>query len=304
MSERFLLGVIEGFYGKPWTFDQRKRLFVREKEFDFKYFMYAPKDEAKHRRLWRELHDEIELLYLKELILGSIEQEINFVYAISPGLDMVYSSEQELNLLEAKLKQVYDLGCRHFALLFDDIDPQFSCSLDQKRFPSLAKAQVYVSNHIYKVFSSDCYFMFCPTEYCASRAYPTLEDSNYLQTIGNELCQAFDVLWTGEKVVPETITTQHIKSVRKILKRKPLIWENLHANDYDPRRVFLGPYYGRDLGLVDEIAGVLSNPNNQFELNYIPLLSLSIWYKCAIQKQEYDIKKVCRTCIEKWTTEG
>ena len=40
------------------------------------------------------------------------------------------------------------------------------------------------------------------------------------------------------------ITVDSIKQLNKILKRKIMIWDNIHANDYDPKRVFLGPYKG------------------------------------------------------------
>ena len=31
----------------------------------------------------------------------------------------------------------------------------------------------------------------------------------------------------------------------QVIKRKPIIWDNLHANDYDLQRVYLGPYIGK-----------------------------------------------------------
>jgi hypothetical protein len=43
---------------------------------------------------------------LEELIRGAHSCEINFVYALSPGLDMVLSSEEEIFLLKAKMNQV------------------------------------------------------------------------------------------------------------------------------------------------------------------------------------------------------
>ncbi len=33
--------------------------------------------------------------------------------------------------------------------------------------------------------------------------------------------------------------------LKGILRRKPTIWDNLHANDYDQQRMYLGPYSGR-----------------------------------------------------------
>ncbi len=42
-----------------------------------------------------------------------------------------------------------------------------------------------------------------------------------------------------------------------MLRRKPLIWDNLHANDYDGRRFFCGPYSGRPPELRGEVSGLL-----------------------------------------------
>ena len=70
-------------------------------------YMYAPKDDDKHRHFWRVLYTEEEVAQLKQLIDRSKECKINFVYAISPGIDMMYSSAEELQILHFKLKQVY-----------------------------------------------------------------------------------------------------------------------------------------------------------------------------------------------------
>lgn len=59
-DEDFLSGVIEGFYGRPWSCDQRKDLFQQMQEFGFNCYVYAPKDDAKHRAEWRELYSEDE----------------------------------------------------------------------------------------------------------------------------------------------------------------------------------------------------------------------------------------------------
>ncbi|MBT7300998.1 MAG: ATP-binding cassette domain-containing protein, partial [Victivallales bacterium] len=62
-----------------------------------------------------------------------------------------------------------------------------------------------------------------------------------------------------------------------VLGRKPVLWDNLHANDYDMRRTFLGPYGGRPLSLRNEVEGILSNPNCEFHLNELPLGSLAAY---------------------------
>ena len=92
--------------------------------------------------------DEAE--HLGSLIYLAAECNIDFYYAISPGLDITYSSPKEVSCLKRKLEQVAQLGCRAFALLFDDIEPEM-CKQDKEVFQSFAHAQVSVTNEIFQV---------------------------------------------------------------------------------------------------------------------------------------------------------
>lgn len=88
-------------------------------------------------------------------------------------------------------------------------------------------------------------------------------------------------MWTGNKVIPEIITRESIEELGQVLKRKPVIWDNIHANDYDQRRVFLGAYCGRPIELYPLLNGILTNPNCEFEANYIPIHTLGTWCRVA-----------------------
>ncbi len=74
--------------------------------FGLNTYMYAPKDDAKHRSRWRELYTNEESNELNHLINLSKQLGINFIYALSPGLDICYSSEKDLNALKRKFNQV------------------------------------------------------------------------------------------------------------------------------------------------------------------------------------------------------
>jgi beta-N-acetylglucosaminidase len=39
----------KGFYGRPWTLEQRKDLFIKMQEWGLNSYLYAPKDDYKHR---------------------------------------------------------------------------------------------------------------------------------------------------------------------------------------------------------------------------------------------------------------
>lgn len=71
-----------------------------------------------------------------------------------------------------------------------------------------------------------------------------------------------------------------MQEITEVLKRLPVIWDNLHANDYDPKRVFLGPYCNRSPELIPLLGGVLTNPNCEFHANTIAIHTLASWSKC------------------------
>ncbi|XP_020822777.1 protein O-GlcNAcase isoform X2 [Phascolarctos cinereus] len=287
-ARRFLCGVVEGFYGRPWVMEQRKELFRRLQKWELNTYLYAPKDDYKHRMFWREMYSVEEAEQLMTLISAAQEYEIEFIYAISPGLDITFSNPKEVSTLKRKLDQVSQFGCRSFALLFDDIDHNM-CAADKEVFSSFAHAQVSITNEIYQYLGEPETFLFCPTEYCGTFCYPNVSQSPYLRTVGEKLLPGIDVLWTGPKVVSKDIPVESIEEVSKIIKRAPVIWDNIHANDYDQKRLFLGPYKGRSTELIPRLKGVLTNPNCEFEANYVAIHTLATWYKSNMNGVRKDV---------------
>uniref|UniRef100_A0A287CV58 GH84 domain-containing protein n=1 Tax=Ictidomys tridecemlineatus TaxID=43179 RepID=A0A287CV58_ICTTR len=189
-ARRFLCGVVEGFYGRPWVMEQRKELFRRLQKWELNTYLYAPKDDYKHRMFWREMYSVEEAEQLMTLISAAREYEIEFIYAISPGLDITFSNPKEVSTLKRKLDQVipyfffFFSGLVSFALLFDDIDHNM-CAADKEVFSSFAHAQVSITNEIYQYLGEPETFLFCPTEYCGTFCYPNVSQSPYLRTVAN-----------------------------------------------------------------------------------------------------------------------
>ncbi|CAL8377563.1 unnamed protein product [Boreogadus saida] len=261
--------------------DQRRVLFQWMQHWGLNTYLYGPKDDLKHRLLWREVYSPEEEGQLRTLVTEARSQGVTFVYALSPGQDIVFSSACDLTLLKRKLKQVSDLGCEAFAILFDDIDHSM-CQADSEAFSSFAHAQVSVANEIYRFLGEPSVFLFCPTEYCGSLCSPCVSKSSYLQTLGADLQPNISVIWTGSKVISRTLSVDCLEEVGSVLQRPPLIWDNLHANDYDSRRLFLGPFKGREPQLRRHLRGLLLNPNCEFEANYIPLHTLGTWHRTPL----------------------
>jgi protein O-GlcNAcase/histone acetyltransferase len=269
----FLSGVIEGFYGPPWSTSERFELFEIMAASGLNTYLYAPKDDLKHRVRWREAYSPEEAEALGTLIRACVRRGLRFIYALAPGLDIRFSRETDLDCLRTRVEQMLALGCRHFGLLFDDIPDQLDAE-DAARWGSLASAHAGVTNALARWTRErqpGARFLFCPTPYCGRMADARVGGRGYLETVGRELAPDIDVCWTGPEIVSREITVDHVRGLQAILRRKPLIWDNLHANDYDGRRFYCGPYAGRPAELRSEVAGFLVNPNNEWPLNYVPI---------------------------------
>ncbi|MDB5541182.1 MAG: hypothetical protein JWQ89_2909 [Devosia sp.] len=269
----FLSGVIEGFYGRAWTHRQRVEMLDWIANAGMNSYVYGPKDDIKIRARWRELYCESEAGELRELAEAARARKLNFMVAIAPCLDVVYSDEGDLEALKRRLDQLLDLGITHFALLFDDV-ARTMMPADENAFPSFAAAQCYFANaafaHVRKRAPAGT-VLFCPTEYCGAFVGHDVAGSEYLNTIGAELDPEIGVFWTGPDIVSKTISAESLREVGRVLRRKPVIWENFHANDYDIRRVNVGPLGGRHVEILPLIDGIIANPNNEFEASFVPV---------------------------------
>lgn len=298
-ATRFLAGVIEGFYGQPWSPAERLQLFDWMSAWGLNTYLYAPKDDLKHRALWRELYTPAEIEPLAASIQACRQRNLRFIYALSPGLDIHYSKEGELNCLRHRFEQMLAVGCQSFALLFDDLPDRMEAA-DQARWGSFAAAQCQVTNAVFKWVRDRCpdaRFLFCPTPYCSRMAAAQLGGENYLPTIGRELLPGIEVLWTGPDIISREITVAHVQELQTVLRRQPLIWDNLHANDYDGRRFYCGPYTGRPMELRNAVAGLLINPNNEFPLNYVPLRTLAEFVQCP---GEWSARRAYESAMREW----
>ncbi len=298
-TSTFLTGVIEGFYGEPWTQAERFELFDWMARWGLNTYLYAPKDDLKHRAIWRELYSPSEAETLGQSIQACQDRHIRFIYALSPGLDIRYSREDELDHLRNRFKQMETLGCQDFSLFFDDIPDRLETE-DIERWGSLASAQCHLTNALFEWIRERhpaARFLFCPTAYCGRMMDGKQGGEGYLSTVGRELLPEIDIFWTGPEIISREITVGHVQELRETLRRKPLIWDNLFANDYDGHRFFCGPYNGRAPELREEVSGLLCNPNTEFPLNRVPLRTLAEFALC---QGTWDARAAYLAAMQEW----
>ncbi|MEW6105897.1 MAG: beta-N-acetylglucosaminidase domain-containing protein, partial [Bacillota bacterium] len=103
MAESFVWrGIVEGFYGKPWTHDERMDMLSFMSQIGMNAYIYAPKDDPYHRHRWRAPYPEDLLAHLSELASHARKHGITFIFAVSPGLSLRYSDRRDQDALVAK----------------------------------------------------------------------------------------------------------------------------------------------------------------------------------------------------------
>lgn len=269
-------GVIEGFYGTPWSHADRLGILDYLGAHRMNSYQYAPKDDLYHREKWREPYPPEKLAELGELVDQARANDVDFTFALSPGLSIRYTSEADYEALIAKFEALYELGVRSFNIPFDDIDyGTWHCSEDVAEYdngPAAAgRAQSDVLNRVQREWiaaKADVGPLhMVPTEY-----YDNTE-TEYKKALREHLDAAIVVHWTGIGVVPGSITQEQAARARTVFGHDILLWDNYPVNDYISGRIPLGPYSGREPGIAEEIVGVLSNPMNQATVSRLALFS-------------------------------
>ena len=265
-------GIIEGFYGVPWTWDNRQDCIQLLVENQMNTYMYAPKDDEYQRKLWRELYPENYLNEFKGLLKTAEEKKIDFWYMISPGNDIDYLKLSELEVLFTKLRQMIDLGINHFGLLLDDIDYILKDQAKIK-FGTSAKAHAYIVNQVDEFLSGELanyQLVACPTE------YDNHYDAEYLEILNNNLKPHIPLFWTGPSTLAAKISHENIQKMAAVYQREIIIWDNVPVNDFekDYERLFLSPYDNRSKFLAEEkyhVRGIVLNPMAQWEWSKITI---------------------------------
>ena len=261
-------GTIEGFYGKHWSMAERASHIGFLAGMKANTYIYSPKDEPFARDRWREEYPAETLQALGGLVDAANRQHVNFVYAISPGPSICYSSSADLEAIRRKFTALRGIGVRSFYVALDDIEyTKWNCPGDKAAFgapgqKAAASAQAKLLNAVQAdliAANDQGSLIMVPTEYY------NVTESPYKATLRKELDPRVVVQWTGTDVVPPSISVNDARNATKAFGRKTLLWDNYPVNDFreSAGRLLLAPYARREAGLSAELSGIVSNPMNQ-----------------------------------------
>ncbi len=272
-----LIGVIEGFYGRSWSWSARHDYPTFMAQENLTVYIYAPKSDDKLRRAWAEPWTEVELSALHRLAQAFKIKGIAFGIGLSPlGLAELSvgsrAASKALEQLDEKLAQIRSVSPDLLCILFDDM-------------PSLGKdmalQQMHIFDRILNQSVADRYIV-CPSYYSTD---PVLEKvfgarpKSYWQDLGRALPAEVDYFWTGEQVCSQDYNADNLHFISDQLARLPVIWDNYPVNDGAKLSRFLHLHpFNRASLLINMSAGHLANPMNQPYLSQLPLASLARLY--------------------------
>jgi hyaluronoglucosaminidase len=263
------LGIIEGFYGRPWTWADRAQTIAFLAPFGYRFYLYAPKADPYLRRRWREPYPPEFEDSLRNFARHCREHDVRFGIGLSPyelHLDFNDSAHDALTL---KLELFNDLGARDLGILFDDMRGDLS---------DLADRQARIVDWIRPRFGGDRVIV-CPSYYSddpvLDRVFGRRPD-RYLETLGQLLDPSIHIFWTGEEVCSRELSPAHLDRVAEQIARPPFLWDNYPVNDGQrmSQYLHLRAFTGRSADIADRVAAHGINPALQPTLTRIPALSL------------------------------
>lgn len=270
-------GMTEGFYGTPWTREQRLDQLDFMGRTKQNRYLYAPGDDLYRQARWREPYPADQRADFRALAERAKRNHVTLAWAVAPGQAMCMSSDKDVKALNRKIDAMWALGVRAFQLQFQDVSySEWHCAADADAFGSgpeaAAKAQSRVANavaaHLAERHPGAKPLSLMPTEYFQDGS------TKYRDAIAARLDQRVEVAWTGVGVVPKTITGRELAGAREAFGSHPLVtMDNYPVNDFAQDRIFLGPYTGREPAVATGSAALLGNAMEQPSASRIPLFT-------------------------------
>ena len=246
-----LNGYIEGYYGRLLTWEERNRIISNLKKNKMNFFFYAPKEDDKHRLNWKQDYESSWKKKFKKFSDNAKLNNVTIIAGISPGLDF--------KILLNKCYELLQFQGVEISLLFDDLPNNFKIRYGNVISEGTIHAEL--ANTIGSFFNKNIYIV--PRIYADELI---CEDRNYLLDFGKTINRRHFTFYSGKNVVSEKISQDFLIKISKLIPTKIIIWDNFYANDYCPRKLFIGPLIGRK-----NVHNLMINPTGLIETDLLIL---------------------------------
>ncbi|MER5882192.1 beta-N-acetylglucosaminidase domain-containing protein, partial [Streptomyces sp. NPDC001941] len=291
-------GMTEGFYGTPWTQQQRLAQLDFMGRTKQNRYLYAPGDDPYRQTRWRDPYPAEQRARFRELAERAAANHVTLGWAVAPAQSMCLASADDVKALLRKVDGMYALGVRAFQLQFQDVSySEWHCGKDADAFGrgpgAAARAHARVAGelarHLRERHPDALPLSLMPTEFYQDGR------TEYRTELAERLDDGVQVAWTGVGVVPRTITGRELADARAAFGHPLVTMDNYPVNDFAQDRIFLGPYRGREPAVAIGSAGLLANAMEQAAASRIPLFTAADF---AWNPRAYDPEASWRAALD------
>jgi hyaluronoglucosaminidase len=270
-------GVVEGFYGKPWSQPERLSMLEFMGAHKLNMFMYGPKDDGLLRSGWDIPFPKGYLSKLQTLVLRSARNHVEFNLVLSPGLTICYTSPDDQAKALGKLESAYDAGVRSFTIALDDIDlSRPRCAADARYGLNEVAAAVtqsklvnVIENRFVRTHRGVRPLIAVPTQYSGIGATP------YTDAFANHVDPRVIVQWTGRYGISVVFNEPDYHAAQFIYRHPLMVWDNYFVTDYARQALALGPLDKHDHSIGAYVHGLVADPMELPQASRLPLFTVA-----------------------------
>ena len=293
-------GIIEGYYGVPYSAEVTKDLFRFMARYKMNTYMYGAKSDPYHSRYWGDPYptsisaEQERIGYLNQDMMRDItkvanESKVNFIWAIHPGKAFANAEDpQVLDKIMAKFESMHELGVRQFGVFVDDVGVPSDPAIMKLCADNLNELQQRIDDKWNKkgAAATDTVkpLHYVPQLY--AHGWVSQERAREFFESLSGTTSKINIYITGRDVwsVPNNVDLATVKSW---LGRDVSWWWNYPCNDQDPTKLFVMDTYSnfRDETHIDNLSRLekrltglgtlIINPMQQGELSKIALFSVA-----------------------------
>ena len=304
-------GVIEGYYGVPYSAEVTKDLFRFMARYKLNTYMYGAKSDPYHSQYWSQPYPEtitdeqVRIGMLSQSMLKDITEvahatKVNFIWAIHPGEAFCAAGDDSVNeRIMQKFESMYGLGVRQFGVFVDDVGVPYdrpTLKVGADRLTDLQN-RIDARWNMSGAAPADTVkpLHYVPQLYAYS--WTTRDKARLFFESLSDTPSKVSIYITGAAVwsVPNN---RDLEVVEDFLGRPTSWWWNYPCNDNDMSKIFTMDMYSnfKDEKHIDNLARLedglntktlIINPMQQGEISKISLFSMAdyAWNNAAFDNE-------------------
>ena len=293
-------GIIEGYYGVPYSAEVTKDLFRFMARYKMNTYMYGAKSDEYHSRYWSKPYptsitpEQKHIGYLSQDMMRDITAtahacNVNFIWAIHPGQAFADAKNPGvIDQIMRKFESMYGLGVRQFGVFVDDVGVPSDPAVMRLCADNLTTLQQRVDArwNTPGVSPADAVGPLCYVPQLYAYGWVSLDRGQQFYESLRPTPSKVNVFITGRNVW--SVPNNHdLSLVQGWIGREVSWWWNYLCNDNDVTKLFVADMYtnfrdethiintDRLPAMLHGTNTVIVNPMQQGELSKIGLFSVA-----------------------------